>query len=291
MKKTQKVYFQQLMDFPHQFIGTLSVEQSQYFFQYDNDYLTLPKAIPLSLSLPLQKESFANKETRAFFANLLPDSTARTQTAKRLGISSKNDFALLEAIGGECAGAVSLLPADEIDGQHDDYRLLDVKALEQCINELGISPLAVGQSGVRLSLAGAQDKLPVYLDKGKYYLPLGSNISSHIIKPGIEGVDGIIANEAFCMRLAAHASLNVPTIEVVENNVSFYQIERYDRTRDEQGNFKRIHQEDFCQALSIMPEYKYQREGGPSLAQCFTLLREYSVQPVADIQRLLEWVR
>jgi serine/threonine-protein kinase HipA len=53
---------------------------------------------------------------------------------------------------------------------------------------------------------------------------------------------------------------------------------------------ERLHQEDFCQAQGIVPERKYQREGGPSLKQCFRLLREASSAPVIDLARLLEAV-
>src|SRR6185437_8408650 len=48
--------------------------------------------------------------------------------------------------------------------------------------------------------------------------------------------------------------------------------------------------EDFCQALGIVPETKYQKEGGPSLRDCFNLLREVSSAPVIDLARLLDAV-
>jgi serine/threonine-protein kinase HipA len=51
-----------------------------------------------------------------------------------------------------------------------------------------------------------------------------------------------------------------------------------------------LHQEDFCQAQGIVSEMKYQKEGGPSLKQCFALLREVSSTPVIDLARLLDAV-
>ncbi len=66
--------------------------------------------------------------------------------------------------------------------------------------------------------------------------------------------------------------------------------ERYDRVRDEEDNIQRVHQEDFCQALGIPAEIKYQSAGGPSLADCFGLIREASSAPALDLIALLDAV-
>jgi serine/threonine-protein kinase HipA len=63
-------------------------------------------------------------------------------------------------------------------------------------------------------------------------------------------------------------------------------VKRYDRINSAKG-IERLHQEDFCQALGIVSEMKYQREGGPGLAACFQLLRQVSSLPVLDIKMLL----
>lgn len=52
----------------------------------------------------------------------------------------------------------------------------------------------------------------------------------------------------------------------------------------------RLHQEDFCQALGLSYNQKYQEEGGPSLADAFNLIQDESVQAIEDIQQLLRWV-
>jgi len=79
-------------------------------FRYAPEWMHRPDAIPLSRSLPLQSEPFRGKHARPFFAGILPDEGPRQQIAAVLGISARNDFAMLERIGGECAGAVSLQP-------------------------------------------------------------------------------------------------------------------------------------------------------------------------------------
>ena len=154
-------------------------------FIYDPAWLAKPDAVPLSRSLPLQSEAFPAKKARPFFAGLLPEEEPRKIVAKILGISAANDFALLERIGGECAGAVQLLPADSGMPAPSAMppRELSAAELEQIVAELPRRPLLAGRDGLRLSLAGAQDKLPVLIRDGCTYLPLDDLPSSHVLKP------------------------------------------------------------------------------------------------------------
>lgn len=92
------------------------------------------------------------------------------------------------------------------------------------------------------------------------------------------------------MRLAAAVGLPIPAIEVHGKPVAYLLVERYDRLRDASGAVKRLHQEDFCQALGILPENKYESEGGPSLAGCFRVLTEESGRLLEDRRNLLRWV-
>ncbi len=122
-------------------------------------------------------------------------------------------------------------------------------------------------------------------------MPLGAYPSSHILKPNMPDHEDTVINEAFCMRLAANMGLSVPKVEIrFLDHLQVYIIERYDREIADQGNLVRIHQEDFCQALGVPPDAKYEKEGGPGLAQCFALIRTYSTQPAADVKKLLAWV-
>ncbi len=264
-------------------------------FSYTESWLNRPGATPLSHSLPLRKQRFTTKECRGFFAGILPEASNREILARNLGISSRNDFAMLEQIGGECAGAVTFMPVGQpMPAPNYGYRPISTAELAAILDELPKRPLLAGDQGIRLSLAGAQDKVALTIDGGAISLPLGGAPSTHILKPAVSRFPGVVINEALCMQLAAAAGLSVAKAEArTANGVEYLIVERYDRVqRHREGEFtlQRLHQEDFCQAHGVIPDLKYQKEGGPSLKQCFALLREVSSAPVIDLARLLDAV-
>jgi serine/threonine-protein kinase HipA len=268
----------------------------QMVFDYTESWLQKPGATPLSQSLPLRKERFTRNECRGFFAGILPEESKREIIARNLGISARNDYAMLEQIGGECAGAVTFIPAGEpLPERNYGYRTLSSQELAAILKELPKRPLLAGEDGIRLSLAGAQDKVAVRIEGNEISLPLGGAPSTHILKPTVERFAGVVFNEAFCMKLAAAAGLPAAKVETrTVDGIEYLLVERYDRThRQNPGgppSLERLHQEDFCQAQGIVSETKYQKEGGPSLKQCFALLREVSSAPVIDLSRLLDAV-
>jgi serine/threonine-protein kinase HipA len=264
----------------------------QMTFQYDASWLGKPAPIALSQSLPLREEPFTQKECRGFFGGILPEEGNRKVIARILGISDKNDFAMLEQIGGECAGAISFLPEDEAILEDDDrYRELADDEFAGILRELPRRPLMAGEDGIRLSLAGAQDKIAVRLDDGKIFIPRGSAPSSHVLKPAIDTYEGVVFNEAFCMALARACDLDAAPVEIGKvEDIDYLLSERYDRIRAQDGSIRRLHQEDFCQALGIPSEIKYQSEGGPSLANCFALIRDASTAPAPDLIALLDGI-
>ncbi len=282
----------------HELTGQLiQDEHGQMSFSYAESWLKNSNAVPLSYSLPLRKERFSRNECRGFFAGILPEQAQREIIAKNLGISARNDFAMLEQIGGECAGAVVFIPAGKgLPERNHGYRQLSDAQLAEILKQLPRRPLMAGEDGIRLSLAGAQDKIAVHVSHGQISLPLGGAPSTHILKPAIERFEGIVFNEAFCMKLARAIGLHVAKAELGKvENIDYLLVERYDRrllkeSPDGPEHLEREHQEDFCQALGIVPENKYQNEGGPSLKRCFALLRELSSAPVIDLQRLLDAV-
>src|SRR6185312_1543021 len=165
-------------------------------FQYLESWLSNPAAVPLSRSLPLRKEPFRRKECRGFFGGILPEQAQRERIARNLGISARNDYAMLEQIGGECAGAVTFLPAGQQLPKRDyHYRKLDAKELAGILRELPKRPLLAGEKAVRLSLAGAQDKVAVRFEGEEVSLPLGGAPSTHILKPAVERFSGVVSNE------------------------------------------------------------------------------------------------
>jgi serine/threonine-protein kinase HipA len=266
----------------------------QMVFDYAERWLQKPGATPLSQSLPLRKERFKRNECRGFFAGILPEESRREIIARNLGISARNDYAMLEQIGGECAGAVTFIPAGEtLPERKYGYRPVSSQELAAILKELPKRPLLAGEDGIRLSLAGAQDKVAVRIEGNDISLPLGGAPSTHILKPAVERFAGVVFNEAFCMKLAAVAGLPAAKVETrMVEDIEYLLVERYDRVHQKNAEgattLDRLHQEDFCQAQGIVSEMKYQKEGGPSLRQCFALLREVSSTPVIDLSRLLD---
>jgi serine/threonine-protein kinase HipA len=271
-------------------VGELVRNGVRLGFRYDGEYLARSGALPLSRLLPLREGAFDDQAARAFFANLLPEGEIRRQVARQLGVSLENVFGILEGIGGDCAGAVSLLRPGGIPGSSGHYRPISPEDLSRELDSLPAHPFLTGEEGVRLSLAGAQNKLPLYLEDGKFFVPEGNAPSSHILKTAIERLQGTVVNEAFCMNLAQKVGLPVPKAEVVDiAGQLVYLVERYDRVRLPTGGIERLHQEDFCQALGVAPEMKYEQEGGPGFAACFKLVQEWSAEPILDSLNLLRW--
>ena len=97
-------------------VGVLRDDGNQFTFRYDAAWLEEQRACALSRQLPLQSEAFEGQRVNVFFGGLLPEAGSRDQNARKLGISANNDFAMLERIGGECAGAIALVP-EEMEGR------------------------------------------------------------------------------------------------------------------------------------------------------------------------------
>ena len=263
-------------------------------FAYRPDWLHDADAPALSVSLPKREEPFSRRECRPFFGGLLPEESQRDAAAQALGVSRANDFALLDRLGGDVAGALQLLPpgqAPQVPAPGERPVPLDEAGLVRVLDTLLVRPLLAGEGSLRLSLAGAQSKVPVVVVDGAVALPVDGQPTTHILKPPIQRFPGTTENEAFVMRLAAAAGLDVAPVEPrVVKDRTFLLIERYDRSADVEGGVRRVHQEDFCQALAFAPERKYASEGGPTLNDCFALLRRVAVRPAVDVLKLLDAV-
>lgn len=276
-------------------VGVLSVNvQGQMSFRYNSHWMRSASGFPVSLSLPFQEEDFEEKKARPFFANLLPEGNVRELIARRFKISTANDFRLLEAIGGDCAGALSLLSTSEAESKkekNEEYRPLSLEQLDESITGIPNIPLLSEEKDLRLSLAGVQQKLPVYREKNALFLPYGRAASTHILKPAIPSIEDSIMNEMFCMRLAKKVGLPVPFVDIVKTpSHQIFCVERYDRNVLGEKKVVRLHQEDFCQALSLNPGLKYQNEGGPSIENLFSIIEAHSSKPAMDKKNLLQWI-
>ncbi len=241
----------------------------------------------ISIGMPIRKEPYGDIQTNAYFGGLLPESdTVRIIIGKRYGISPNNPFSLLKAIGYDCAGAISCAAMDKPMTTQNPFplmgKIITDDELYTHIRELPQKPLFMNEiEGLRLSLAGAQDKAAVCLINNQIALAENGCPTTHLLKPSSTHFEGLAENEYFCLRMAKRMGLPVPDIQLRKiKDITFLLIERYDR-RIKDGRIERIHQEDFCQALGILTSKKYQNEGGPGFKDCFELLNN-TTQPAVD---------
>ena len=274
-------------------VGSLTADRHGAMrFAYDGDWLADSAAPALSVSLPRRPEPFRPRECRPFFEGLLPEGAPRDAVAGALGVSRANEFRLLERLGGEVAGALTLLPPGETPPPFETpgpEAALSDDEIADLLTNLDARPFLAGTRGLRLSLAGAQSKMPVVLVDGRIALPAPGQPTTHILKPPIARFPATTENEAFAMRLAARIGLDVARVEpyVVAGRPCLL-VTRFDRRPGPDGAVRRLHQEDFCQALGVVADRKYAGDGGPGFRQCFELVRRACSRPAVEVLKLLD---
>lgn len=264
-------------------VGELALKDNGNIqFRYDDEYA----GPAISHALPKQSEAHPHSTCLAVFGGLLLEGDGRETVARKLGISVHNTYALLYELGGDCAGAIALVDADYEMPDKPERRVISPEDLDKTIRELPERPLAAdAEAGARLSLAGAQPKLPIIVEEDEISLPLNlATATTHIIKPEPAAFPGLVDNEAFCMMLAQRVGLPVASVSKFKtiSGIPCLLIDRYDRDPTVDP-IRRLHQEDFCQALGHPSERKYQDEGGPSANQAVALLRDASAVPAQDL--------
>ena len=273
--------------------GELSIDKGgAMHFAYAPEWLADETAPALSHAMPKQQEPFRDHACKAVFGGLLPEESQRTAIARALGVSPDNPFRLLEALGGDVAGALAFLPKDEEplqDHSETTPEPLQENELAELLDRLPAVPMLAGEGGARLSLAGAQSKLPVLLTAdGGIAIPRPGEPSTHLIKPEPDRFAGLAANEAFCLALARAVGIDAAHAEWREvAGKPLLLVERYDRMSVE-GKTKRLHQEDFAQALSVPSNRKYAAEGGPTFRDSFALLRSAATRPAREVLKLAD---
>lgn len=246
----------------------------------------------LSVSLPLAATSYPNGVTTAFLEGLLPEGPPRNELAAELGLVANDTFALISALGGDCAGALVIQPLDQAKPPPATTLSAEKLTSDQVtdlILNLRTAPLGVDDR-VRISLAGVQEKLLLTrMPDGSWGRPIEGTPSTHILKPSIARFRNTVENEAFCMRLTRNLGVEVANIATMRNDsITAIVVERFDRDVTPDGNVERIHQEDFCQAMAILPMKKYQEAGGPSLKQIAGILE--ATAPPNSLEQLLRAV-
>lgn len=262
---------------------------SRYRFTYVDGALERYEegARVLSASLPIRRDAFSPAESAPFFEGLLPEGAVRASIARSFRLSEEDGFGLLDALGADCAGAVEVLPpgAQPAPIGGGRYRNLSVEELDRLIRDLPRNPLGVDAKpdGVRLSLGGIQHKLVLARSRTQGVLPSGQSEFSQpldgapsdcLLKPEFGQYEDLVANEAFCMLVAGGVGLEAAWAEAMSvGSTPCLYVERFDRPRNPGGQVTRIHQEDMCQALGLLPAAKYEENGGPSILAIVELLR------------------
>ncbi|MCP3392387.1 type II toxin-antitoxin system HipA family toxin [Bradyrhizobium sp. CCGB12] len=263
-------------------------------FAYNDNWRGTRGAYPLSLSMPLAAKEHGPSAVQAFLWGLLPDNErVLDRWAKKFQVSARNVFALISNVGEDCAGAVQFVTPDRLEalktGKDDKIEWLDEPEMANRLQALREDHAAwrLPRDTGQFSLAGDQPKTALVLKKNQWGIPSGRIPTTHILKPPTGHFDGHAENEHICLQLARE--LGLPTAETkvmrFEKEIAIV-VERYDRQVS--GNeIIRVHQEDVCQAMGILPTKKYQNEGGPTPADVIELLRTYSTDREADVETFL----
>lgn len=267
-------------------------------FSYLPEWRERPGAVPLSLSMPLIALQYSSKVTEAFLWGLLPENPAVLELlAREHKISPRNPLALLGILGEDCAGAVQFLrqdaelTSDGIEWLDDAEIARRLRLLREQSGSIGRKPGERGQ----FSLGGAQSKTALLReamdDQVRWGVPSGRIPTTHILKPPMPNLQGQVENEHFCLLLSRALGFITARSSVLHfGDEKCIAVDRYDRRSSivhGKTQWSRIHQEDLCQALSVRPEGKYQRDGGPSARDVLHLLRDNSNRPEEDTQRFM----
>ena len=258
-------------------------------FDYDPLYRQGEAATPLSLSMPVRIDSHPDRVVTPWLWGLLPDNDAVLRRwAREFQASASSPFSLLATpIGEDCAGAVRFVGPDRVEQaleRSGEVTWLDQEGVAERLRELREDSTAwLGETFTgQFSLAGAQAKTALLLEHGRWGVPTGSIPTTHILKPGVEGLADQDLDEHLCLDAARRVGLIVSRTRIERfAGVSAIVVDRYDRLAVGE-RLLRVHQEDLCQALGLPPDRKYQRDGGPSPARIARLLRDVMPPSVAE---------
>ncbi|MDT8853575.1 type II toxin-antitoxin system HipA family toxin [Paracoccaceae bacterium Fryx2] len=275
-------------------VGTLTRQpDGGMAFSYDPAWMEDERAFPVASSLPLSVRTWRGDAVFSAFDNLLPDAEGdlRDRIAARVGTDGKDVHSLLSVLGRDCVGALQFLPADTepVDAGMEFRPVTDAEIAADLAN-LAAAPLALGEDeDFRISIAGAQEKTAYLRVKDQWAKPRGITPTSHIFKtsmgvlPGPDEIDmtDSVDNELYCMTLADEMGLPVARVQKLAfDGTPVLVVERFDRRWDG-DTLRRLPQEDLCQCLGIPSARKYQRLGGPGVADVMAVLREAD-DPAAD---------
>lgn len=291
------------VSFGDKVIGTLELDRATNLLKlnYSEQWQKEGFAISPSLSLnsPHTPEVAYN-----YLDNALPEGEARKLLAENLGVSEKNVYSQIRAIGADLAGAITFRGQQESARQQllPQFRVLQKRELIERLDQKDEFGLLTWDDKPRLSVAGVQDKLNVFINEaGEIGFGDGSLCSTHILKFEKTNCPNLVLNEFFCMKLSD--AIGLPTADVEFERFGLHPaliVKRFDRKYSSDiDKVMRRHVIDGCQALNLPRDYKYERNlgdgrdvkhirDGASLERLFEFCRGMS-SPVESTQWLINW--
>lgn len=284
-------------------IGTLALDNTTNLLKLSYTPQWQQQGFAISPHLPLNNQH-APEVAYNYLDNALPEGEARKLLAENLGVSEKNVYSQVRAIGNDLAGAIVFRPvqAEQIDRTQPIFRLIEEAELIERLNIKEEFGLLTWDDKPRLSVAGVQDKLNVFIDNaGNLGFGDGSLCSTHILKFEKKNCPNLVLNEFFCMTLST--AIGLPTADVAFRRFGSHPaliVKRFDRKYvSDDSKVLRRHVIDGCQALNLSRDHKYERNlgdgrdvkhirDGASLEKLFGFCRKMS-SPVESIQWLIHW--
>lgn len=269
-------------------VGTL-LDESPIKFVYDAIWRQKDQEA-ISPNIGLSQAEHSGQAVEAYFENLLPEAGIRDLL--KLKFQTTTTFGLLAVIGGDTASDLTILPEGETPKPPQYQAITWQDIADNFTQQQSLIRNIQEKDGLRISLAGAQRKLSICIDNdGNPLLPLGSSPSTYIIKPDIQGIEGVWAsaiNETFVMTLAAKLALGVAEVSY-QPIAKACVIKRYDRLLNANGQIKKMHQLDLCQINGKPSTIKYETDGGSTLLRCRELLNQSGIN-AADTKRFIQWI-
>jgi serine/threonine-protein kinase HipA len=284
-------------------VGTLGYEslEEQFSFVYAESWRQQRAAYSISPHLLLfGNQPAASSTVRRFLENLLPEGRALEIVTTTHQIVRNNIYGLIRVLGQETSGALSFSSEPVAPHAATTRREITREEFAARMADRADIPMSVWDGRVRLSIAGYQDKLAVYIEGERMFLVEGALASTHILKP--EPARGrlpmLVANEHFCMHLAKRLGLSVANTSLQRLPDPVLVVERYDRLRQPEG-VRRLHAIDSCQGLDLPAAYKYERNfgsgrdvahirDGVSFERLFSLSAD-TLRPAVTRLHLLRW--
>src|SRR6202041_2344857 len=267
---------------------------------YEPGWRDSPDGYSLSVSMPLAKITYSHKTVWPYLWNLLPENHNILQRwGQQFHVSASSPFKLLGFVGADVPGAAQFLLPDGLKAIQSqktptiDWISLD--ELAQRLAQLRSDVAAVRRPGDhgKMSLPGAQAKTAFCWDeqRNRWGVPSGRAPTTQTKKPAVPGFDGLVENEHLCQDVARRLGLFAARSSVLTlDETTYIVIERFDRLPALHGSafVRRVHQEDMCQALGLMPGAKYQQDGGPGVPDIVALNRRVGSEPDTDVERFLD---